>query len=144
MNYSSYRSLEANGLWSKEEGKLHRKELYRRMNIVWKMFDEKLKNLRAGEKEPAEPPAHTITKMLGLDEKAYKAYHQIDDSESIIALLLKGKKIHESYQKEAFVVCEDILAHEEEERESDRRYNNTGKCMNVEIAKKFLAKMKAK
>ena len=131
-DFSTYKHLEVCGLWKKEEGKLRNKELSRRLDLAWEIFDEKLSKIKKGEKEPNEPPMSIkqLFRIKGEDKKKYVPYYTIYDS-STMGAILEGKKVHESYKKEAINVCREILDNAEEE-------NKAKHSSNVDFANKFL------
>lgn len=117
----NYKTLEKNGFWTKEEGKLHRNEMYRRLDDVWDSIAEKL-----GKSAIPFTPI----------KKGYETYYPIED-ESIMERIFQDGVVHESYKKEAIYVCEDILQNEIEES----KHRLWGK-QNIAFAKKFINKYK--
>ena len=134
QNESFYKRLEENGLWTKEEGRLHRKELFRRLDVVWAIFEEKLAKIKAENGNTTHTP-----KMGRRRSGKYTPYYPITDSSTLYAIFDKEKRkklgikeIHESYIAEAIRVCREILDNAEEENKAHHGTNN------VEFAKKFL------
>ena len=131
-----YKRIEENGLWKKEEGKLHREELFRRLDVVWDMLDEQLNEIKAknGDTTP-------VKNLMGRRRNSgkYVPYYPITDSSTLYAIFDKEKRkklgikeIHESYVQEGIRVCREILDNAEEENKAHHGTNN------VEFAKKFL------
>jgi len=115
QNKLFYETLMKNNLYDETEGKLHWKEIHRRLDIVWEKSGLKSK-------------------------KEYTPYYPISSYSPIYAILHKDTrdklgidKVDDSYVKEAIRICQDILAHEKEESEGQHR--NDG---NVKFAKQLL------
>lgn len=119
---SFYSTLKHNNLYDESEGKLHWKEIHRRLDIVWDKYEESTgKSLKANKKEDYHP------------------YYPISSGSPIYAIMdqetrdrLGIKEMHESYVKEAIRICQEILEHADIEDKAHHKDNNT------KFAKKLL------